>query len=42
VKDPKGRTRTADQLEERVNIAAGGDMHYVGYMINVTVFAAVE
>jgi hypothetical protein len=41
-KDPMGRTRTADQLEKRVDSAAGGDMHYVRYMINVTVFSAAE
>ena len=39
-KDP--RVKTAEQVEESVIETAGGDMHYVRYMINVTVFAAVE
>jgi hypothetical protein len=39
-KDPRWETK--EEIEKDVERAAGGDMHYVRYMINVTVFAAVE
>ncbi len=39
-KDPRWETK--EEIEKDVERAAGGDMHYVRYMINVTVFSSME
>jgi hypothetical protein len=39
-KDPRWETK--EEIEKDVERAAGGDMHYVRYIINVTVFSSAE